>query len=646
MSVVSDVFTDGFKRSVLLMVVSAVALVLSFFEVKPVEWFDLAWIAIVLCGFPIIWGAIRGLVINHDIRAGVLVSLATIAAICLGEYFAAGEVALIMQIGDCLEQYSSRKASRGMERLISMSPKTARIVDGSGERIVPVEEVRVGQVLRVLPGESIPVDGRVISGSTSVDQAVITGESIPADKSLGDEVYSGTINQMGSFDMEATRESGDSSLQRIAQMVESADAGKTRVVRTADRWATRLVAMVMVLVVITYAVTLDIYRAVTIMIVFCPCAFILATPTAVVAAMGNLTRHGLLVKDGDALERLSQVDTVAFDKTGTVTEGRPKVVDFTTVIDPDEFMDLVASAESRSEHPLGKAMAEYARDNRGEATDPDEFAASVGRGVHATVSGRRVAIGNMAMMDEDGVDVPTGTVAHVESLYSRGCTSVFVAVDGVFAGTMSMSDTIREGSKDTVAELRSIGVDAVLLTGDNPRAAAFIADSAGIGEFRAECTPQDKMDVIGEMQDSGRRVCMVGDGVNDAPALKRAWVGIAMGGTGSDIAVDAADLALVGDRVESIPHTLRLSRRMMGKVRFNIAFSLIWNFIAVALSMMAVLGPVEGALVHNVGSVFVVANSAFLLIYGRRRGSSPEPEAVRNRGIIRAGGARSRPDRR
>lgn len=566
-----------------------------------------------------------GLVIDHDIRAGVLVSLATIAAICLGEYFAAGEVALIMQIGDCLEQYSSRKASRGMERLINMSPKTARVVDGSMERTVPVEDVRIGQVLRVLPGESVPVDGRVISGSTSIDQAVITGESIPVDKSVGDEVYSGTINQMGAFDMEATKESGDSSLQRIARMVESADAGKTRVVRTADRWATRLVAIVMVLVVVTYLVTQDIYRAVTIMIVFCPCAFILATPTAVVAAMGNLTKHGLLVKDGDALERLSRVDTVAFDKTGTVTEGRPAVVDCTISMDPDMFMDIVASAESRSEHPLGRAMAAYACDNRGEVTDPDAFTAVVGRGIDAVVSGRRVVIGNKAMMDENDVAVPAESAELVESLYSRGCTSVFVAVDGVFAGTMSMSDTIREGSRDTVAELRSIGVDTVLLTGDNPRAAAFIADSAGIGEYRAECTPQTKMEVIGEMQDSGRRVCMVGDGVNDAPALKRAWVGIAMGGTGSDIAVDAADLALVGDRVESIPHTVELSRRMMGKVRFNIAFSLVWNFIAVALSMMAVLGPVEGALVHNVGSVFVVANSALLLLYGNRRARGTKP---------------------
>lgn len=632
MGSISDIWKDGFNRSVLLMAVSAVALVLSFAGWKPVEWLDPAWVAIVLCGLPIIFGAVKGLVINHDIRAGVLVSLAIIAAVCLGEYFAAGEVAFIMQIGDALEQYSSRRATRGMERLIGMTPKTVRIVEAGGERVVPVEEARVGQVARVLPGESVPVDGRILSGSTSIDQSVITGESIPVDKTAGDEVFSGTINQMGAFDMEVLRESGDSSMQRMAKMVESADAGRTRMVRTADRWATRLVAMVMLLVVVTYLVTRDIYVAVTIMIVFCPCAFILATPTAVVAAMGNLTRHGVLVKDGDALERLASVDTVAFDKTGTVTEGRPRVVDVRTEMGASEFLSVLASAESRSEHPLGRAMASYAVSNGGAVSDPSEFSAVIGRGVRAAVGGRDVAVGNRAMMDDLGVAVPDEYIEHAEELHGRGCTSVFVSVDGVFAGTVSMSDTIRGDSAAMVSELSSMGVGCLLLTGDNPRAASYIASSAGIGDYRAECTPEDKVAEIERIQGSGGRVCMVGDGVNDAPALKTASVGIAMGETGSDIAVDAADLALVGDRMGSIPHTIALSRRMMSRVRFNIAFSLVWNFFAVALSMASVLGPVEGALVHNVGSVAVVANSALLLMYGRRKG------------FTSAGAARSRPD--
>lgn len=621
MGKVSDVLSDGFNRSVLLMVVSAVALVLSFAGITFADWFDFAWIAIVLCGVPIIWGAIRGLVIDHDIRAGVLVSLAIIAAVCLQEYFAAGEVALIMQIGDCLEQYSSRKARRGMEGLVEMTPKTIRLVVDGSEREVPVEEARIGQVARVLPGEAVPVDGRIVSGSTSIDQSVITGESMPVDRTVGDEVFSGTINQMGAFDMEVVRESGDSSLQRMARMVEDADAGKTRIVRITDRWATRLVLIVMVLVVATYLVTWDIYRAVTIMIVFCPCAFILATPTAVVAAMGYLTKQGILVKDGDALERLADVDTVAFDKTGTVTVGRPSVVDVSTGMDRGDFLSIVASAESRSEHPLGRAVASHAASEGVRILDPSSFEAVVGRGVDAVVDGRRVLAGNQAMMAEAGVEVPGGYLDRAGSLFDEGCTTVFVAVDGTFVGMVSLADTVREDSRGVVSDLSSMGVGCVMLTGDNPRAAAHIASQAGIADFRAECTPGTKMDEIGAMQDAGRKVCMVGDGVNDAPALRKAWVGVAMGETGSDIAIDAADLALVGDRMSSVPKAVDLSRSMMRKIRFNIGFSLVWNFFAVALSMLGMLGPVAGALVHNVGSVFVVANSALLLFHRWRGGS-------------------------
>lgn len=621
MGKVSDVLSDGFNRSVLLMVVSAVALVLSFAGITFADWFDFAWIAIVLCGVPIIWGAICGLVIDHDIRAGVLVSLAIIAAVCLQEYFAAGEVALIMQIGDCLEQYSSRKARRGMEGLVEMTPKTIRLVVDGSEREVPVEEARIGQVARVLPGEAVPVDGRIVSGSTSIDQSVITGESMPVDRTVGDEVFSGTINQMGAFDMEVVRESGDSSLQRMARMVEDADAGKTRIVRITDRWATRLVLIVMVLVVATYLVTWDIYRAVTIMIVFCPCAFILATPTAVVAAMGYLTKQGILVKDGDALERLADVDTVAFDKTGTVTVGRPSVVDVSTGMDRGDFLSIVASAESRSEHPLGRAVASHAASEGVRILDPSSFEAVVGRGVDAVVDGRRVLAGNQAMMAEAGVEVPGGYLDRAGSLFDEGCTTVFVAVDGTFVGMVSLADTVREDSRGVVSDLSSMGVGCVMLTGDNPRAAAHIASQAGIADFRAECTPGTKMDEIGAMQDAGRKVCMVGDGVNDAPALRKAWVGVAMGETGSDIAIDAADLALVGDRMSSVPKAVDLSRSMMRKIRFNIGFSLVWNFFAVALSMLGMLGPVAGALVHNVGSVFVVANSALLLFHRWRGGS-------------------------
>ncbi|MDO5852570.1 MAG: cation-translocating P-type ATPase [Thermoplasmata archaeon] len=628
MSAISDFLKDDINRSVLLLVISAVSLVVSYFQWVPGP-VDPAWIAIILCGAPILWDAATGLVLRHDIKADVLVAMAIIAAVCLQEWFAAGEVALIMEIGGLLEDVSAAKANKGVERLIGLSPKTGRILEDGGERVVPVEEIRIGQVLRVLPGESVPVDGRIVSGETSIDQSVMTGESIPVDKAVGDEVFSGTINQMGAFDMEVLKESGDSSMQRMAQLVSSVDAEKTRMVRTADRWATYLVAIVMVLALATYLVTWDIYRAVTVMIVFCPCAFILATPTAVVAAIGNLTKKGVLVKDGDSLERMSEVDTIALDKTGTITEGRPEVVGFEAASDEGTLLGLVASAESRSEHPLGKAVVSYAKAKAAEVRDPSDFRMTIGRGVSATVDGKQVIVGNAAMMAEAGVDVPPECAERAEALFDTGCTTSYIAVEGAYAGMVTLSDTIRASARDMVSELEGLGVRCVLLTGDNPRAAGHMASEAGISDYVAECTPETKMDRVGGMQESGSKVCMVGDGVNDAPALRKAWVGVAMGDSGSDIAVDAADMALIGDRVDALPHVVSLSRKMMGKVRFNIAFSMCWNFLAVALAMAAVLGPVEGALVHNVGSVAVVVNSALLLVYGRRAAGRQEPTRSR-----------------
>ncbi len=615
MTAVSDFIKDDVKRSVLLLLISGVSLVVSFFWGKEMP-VDPAFVAIVLCGIPILWDATTGLLLRHDIKADVLVAIAIIAALILNEWFAAGEVAFIMEIGGFLEDFSAAKANKGIEALQKMSPKVGRIVDGEDVREVPVEQIEVGQTVRVLPGESIPVDGRLVSGETSVDQSVITGESMPVDKRAGDQVFSGTINQMGAFDMVVEKDSENSSFQRLVGMVSSVDAEKTRMVRVADKWATWLVAIVMVLALSTYLLTNDIYRAVTVCIVFCPCAFILATPTAVVSAIGNLARRGILVKDGDSLERMSQVDTVAFDKTGTITEGRPKVME----IHPDsrDFITMIASAESSSEHPLAKAFMEYSRSKDVVYSSPEAFRMTVGRGIEANVSGKSVMIGSAGMLKEANVSVPDDVSERSQYLYSEGCTVVFAAVDGVYSGYIVFSDSIRGSSESMVTELRDMGVGTMLLTGDNARAAVHIASQAGITDVRAECTPETKMSFIADFQENGRKVCMIGDGVNDAPALKKAWVGIAMGGTGSDIAADAADMVLVKDGIDMLPHTMRLSKKMMSKVRFNIVFSMSWNFIAVALSMAAVLTPVTGALVHNVGSVAVVVNSALLLMYGKK----------------------------
>jgi heavy metal translocating P-type ATPase len=629
MSSITEFFKDDVKRSVLLLSVSAVSLVLSFFDAIPGP-VDPAWVAIVLCGAPILWDAATGLVLRHDIKADVLVAMAIIAAVLLQEWFAAGEVALIMEIGGLLEDISAAKANKGIEKLISMTPKTGRVIRDGQESEVPVESISVGETVRVRPGESIPVDGRILTGSSSVDQSVLTGESIPVDKAPGDEVYSGTVNLVGAFDMQVLKESGDSSMQRLAELAASVDADKTRVVRIADKWATYLVAIVMALALATYLITADIYRAVTVMIVFCPCAFILATPTAIVAAMGNLTRHGILVRDGDSLERCAKVDTVAFDKTGTITEGDPRLVDRSVLMDEREFQRLVASAESMSEHPLGKAIVSDFRSRGAVIEDPEDFAAIVGRGLSATVSGRKVAVGNSMMMSDLGIEVPADEAQRAERMFGAGCTTVFVGVDGGYAGQISLSDTIRPEAIGTVSRLNSLGLGTILLTGDNPRAAADIAGKAGISMVESECAPEDKLRRIESMQEEGRKVMMIGDGVNDAPALRKAWVGIAMGGVGSDIAVESADMVLVGDNVDELPRVIEVGRKMRTKISVNIAFSMCWNFMAVALAMLAVLGPVEGAIVHNVGSVAVVLNSALLLMAGGRRPTRGDGQAAQS----------------
>ena len=611
----------GIKKEITLLAISGVALVVSIFDLLPLP-FDAAWVAIVLCGIPIVLEALIGLITAFDIKADVLVSLALIAAVLIGEDFAAGEVAFIMQLGALLEDVTVARARAGIEKLVHLTPQTARLLLPDGENIVPAEQVRVGDRLRVLPGESIPVDGVITSGQTSINQAVMTGESLPVDKTVGDEVSSGTVNQYGAFEMRATKVGEDSSIQRMIRLVQSADAGKARIVGLADRWATWIVVIALTAAALTWLITGEIIRAVTILVVFCPCALVLATPTAIMAAIGNATRHGFLVREGDALERLAAVRRIAFDKTGTLTYGTPRVVAVASTLaglDRAGLYALAAGAEQLSEHPLGKAVvAGYREENSGEIAPAESFEMLPGRGVSAVVDGRRVLAGNPQLLADHSVAVSPD--AERQRLLEEGATMIYVAVDGVFAGYLALSDTLRAESAATIAALEAAGVRPVLLTGDHESAAGAIAARLGIREVRAGCLPEDKLEEIGRWQRDGVHVCMIGDGVNDAPALKKADVGIAMGGVGSDIAVEAADIALVDDEVKELPHLMALSRRMMSTIRMNLTFSMGLNFLAIFLAMAGTLNPVVGALVHNAGSVAVILNSALLLKWRRRQG--------------------------
>ena len=611
----------GTKRDICFLVISGIALLISLVNPSLLP-FDTAWISIILCGVPIILEAVVGLITEFDIKADVLVSLALIASVLIREDFAAGEVAFIMQLGGLLEELTVAKARAGIEKLVHLTPQTARVLTSSGEKVIPAEQVQVGDLLRVLPGETVPVDGEITSGQTSVNQAVMTGESLPVDKTVGDQVSSGTVNQFGAFVMRVSRVGEDSSIQRMIRLVQSADAGKAKIVGLADRWATWIVIIALTAAALTWLISGEIIRAVTILVVFCPCALVLATPTAIMAAIGNATKHGFLVREGDALERLAAVSKITFDKTGTLTYGTPKVVALKSVL-PEVSEELLygfcASAEQMSEHPLGKAVVNcYKQEVKKEIFSSEDFCMIPGRGVSCQAQNRKVLAGNAEMIRENGADVPAAVEREVQEYLKQGCTLIYVMLDGKLAGFLALADTIREESTAVIDQLNSLGVQPVLLTGDHENAARTIADQLYIKEVHAGCLPEDKLNWIDNYQRNKEKVCMIGDGINDAPALKKSDVGIAMGGAGSDIAVDAADIALVDDELKELPHLIALSKRMMVTIKCNLSFSMGLNFVAIVLAITGILNPVVGALVHNAGSVMVIINSALLLKWRRK----------------------------
>lgn len=441
------------NREKITLVAGGIGVVFSLLGVRLGLPFDWAWFTIVLCGLPIVWGAAVAMYEEFDIKADLLVSLALIAAVAIGEVFAAAEIAFIMQLGAMLEEFTVSKAQAGIERLVKLTPTTARIVRNGKEEVLPADIVMVGDVIRVLPGEVIPVDGTILSGDTAIDQSVMTGESMPVDKTTGDEVFSGTVNQFGAFDMTATKEGEDSSIQRMIKLVKSTDPGNAKIVSLADRWATWIVVIALLAAVGTYVVTGEIIRAVTILVVFCPCALVLATPAAIMAAISNASQHGFLVRRGNIMERLAKVDTMTFDKTGTLTYGTPEVTAVETVgtMSAAELYRLVASVETKSEHPLGKAIVNGFMSHHGESFDSvDSFRMVPGKGLEATVQDKAVLAGNEAMMTLSNISIADSVKEAVHEHLNRGASIVYVAVDGVLAGYVALADRVRRESRAVV----------------------------------------------------------------------------------------------------------------------------------------------------------------------------------------------------
>ena len=595
-------FTKNEKKDILLIIISAISIIIGFILSQDY----ISWIAVILCGIPIIKECIGSLINEFDIKADLLVSLAIISSIIIGEIFAAGEIATIMAIGGFLEGYTVTKTQGRIKELVNMSPQVATRIKNGIEEKISVENVQVGDILKVLPGENIPTDGIILHGETSIDQSTLTGESFPVDKSGNDEVYGGTTNLYGSFTMRTTKISQDSSLQKLIRLVESSKPENSKIVRTADKWATLIVVIALISAILTYLFTFDITRAVTILVVFCPCALVLATPTAIMATIGNLAKYGILVKDGESIEELAHVSEFIFDKTGTLTYGSPKVVDVISN-NPKELMYLLASLESKSEHPLAKAIVQHYDNNN--LANVDEFKMHIGKGVSGKINGSTIIAGNKKLLESEKVSLNSNDQT------PNGEIITYVVKDGELIGKVYLSDTLRENSKQTIQNLKRLRIKTTLLTGDNEKTAKYIAKKIKIRNVKYECLPEDKTDYIAQEQILGHKVAMIGDGVNDAPSLKKANVGIAMGNIGSDISVEAANITLINDNIKDIPQLIEIARKTVRTININIGFALTLNIIAMALAILGILNPIEGALIHNIGSVMVIVYSTTLTKY-------------------------------
>ncbi|MBQ6138498.1 MAG: cation-translocating P-type ATPase [Methanobrevibacter sp.] len=619
---IRDFFQDGEKRDILFIVISIISVILSLIGANLWR-FDLIWIAVIFCGIPIFKEAIIGLYTEFDIKADVLVSIAIISSILIGELFAAGVIAIIMAIGGFLEDYTVSKTKAGIEKLIDLSPTKGTLIknynlDSETELVVPADLIRVGDILKVVPGEIIPVDGVIIEGESSIDQSVMTGESIPIDKMVGDEVFSGTINLYGSFVMKATKKGQDSSLQKLIKLVESANPENAEVVKAADKWATFIVVVAFICAILTLIFTGEIIRAVTILVVFCPCALVLATPTAIMASIGNLTKVGILVKEGISIEKLAKIDQMIFDKTGTLTYGKPvvtNVIPYNEDISEKDLIRLLASLESPSEHPLAKSIVKYYKENYEDSLEKvSNFEMIIGKGVKANLNNRSLCAGNEEFLNSLEMDVPNEFMEEkISEDLNLGATAIYLGEDGKLLGAVLLSDVLRDDAYELIRQLDKLGISSTLLTGDNKNAAEHIASNVGINDLKYNCLPEDKISKIREFQSTNKKVAMIGDGINDAPALRQADIGISMGGVGSDISIEASDVCLVSDDIKNIPHLLALSRKTIRTINIGIGFALGLNIIATALAAFGYLGPIGGAFVHNIGSVIVIIYSSLLL---------------------------------
>jgi len=533
----------------------------------------------------------------------------------VGEYSAAALVAFMMLVGEMLENWTIARADHALDELASLLPAMVTLRQADRDVDVPIQAVRPGDRVLIRPGARISVDGRVQSGHAAVDQSSITGESIPVDVGAGNKVFAGTLCAAGSLEVLVERVGNETTLGHMVTLVKQARATQAPVQRVANRYAQYLTPLALAIAVLTYLLTRDIIRSITVLIVICPCSLVLATPTAVVAAIGNATRRGVLVKHGPAMEQIGKVDVVAFDKTGTLTLGEPRLQQTVGLngMSPERVLALAASAERSSEHPLARAIVRAAEEAGLSLTAPQGFESLPGYGVRAEVQGRTIVIGRR-MLEREHIALPEDVQARAEALARQGQTVVPVAVDAEIAGLLAIADRVRPESRRAVQALKRLGIrEMLLISGDAQAVAQAVGKEMGVDRVHAETMPEDKLSLIRDLQAAGLRVAYVGDGVNDAPALAAADVGVAMGGLGTDVAMETADVVLLSDQLERLPYLIDLSRAALKTIRYNVVFSMSVNVLSVTLSALGVIGPVFGALMHELSALPVIANSARLI---------------------------------
>lgn len=604
------------KQNIIIVIISAISLILSItnFLNPSIDW---AWIAVILCGAPMMRDALIEIIVNHNIKAGVLVSIALIASVSLNMIFVAGEVSFIMALGTLLEDATTRRTEIAIRKLLTVLPNTVTVIKDKKEVKCKIEDVKKGDIIRIVPGEVLTFDGEIIKGETSINQAYITGESMPVDKIKGDKVFSGTLNQFGTFDMKVTEDKENSSLQKLVRLVERAELSKVEIVRKADIWATWVVIIALTIAILTFLFTKEIVRSVSVLVVFCPCALVLATPTAIMAGIGNASKNGILIKNGTVLEIFNKINAFLFDKTGTLTYGTPEVTfvkSFDEKLSENELVNIVGNLEKHSEHVIGKAITEYSKKIIEEnPKDVEEFKLLIGKGVTGKIDNNLIIAGNTKLLQEHKIEISNNQENEIKKYSVKGATIIYVAFDKVLKGFLVLEDTIKETTSSIINALNKQNVETILITGDNEKTANNIASMLNIKTVYSECSPENKLNIVDNLEKEHKTVCMLGDGINDSPALKKADVGIAMGKIGSDMAIDSADIVLISDDINKISYINQLSKKVIKTIYINLTISMTINFVFVLLSILGFLTPIQGAIVHNIGSFGVILNSALIL---------------------------------